>query len=200
MTPARVIFVRHAEPEEAIRGRVYGSLDVELSPEGRAHSGRLAESLAREPIAAVYTSPLRRARDTAAPLAAALGLEPVAVDDLSELDFGELEGLTVDEVAARHPAQLGWIAAPANAAFPGGESVAALHGRATRAAREIAGRHAGEIVAAFSHSVTIHAIVADALGLPLDSLFRFELSHGGISVVDWLDGSPFVRAVNAPGL
>jgi probable phosphoglycerate mutase len=200
VSAARLILVRHAEPDAAMRDRVFGRLDVPLSPEGRARAERVAETLAAEPIAAVYSSPLRRAAETAAPLARSLGLEPVVVDDLREIDFGELEGLTVAEIGERYPAQLGWMVAPSHAAFPGGESVAAVRERATRAARELAARHAGETAAVFSHSVAIRTIVADVLESAPDALFRFELAHGGISVVEWHDGVPYVRVVNAPRL
>jgi broad specificity phosphatase PhoE len=197
---ARLLLVRHAEVDETMRDRVFGRLDVELSDAGRERAERLAGTLAAQPVAALYSSPLRRALATAAPLARALGLEPVPVDDLRELDFGDLEGLTVAEIAERFPAEHSWMAAPAAVAFPGGESVAALQERSVRAVRAIAERHAGETVAVFAHAVVIRAVLADALAMPLDALFRLDVSHGGISVVEWHDGRPFVRIVNAPRL
>ena len=200
MSGARLIFVRHAEPDEELRGRIYGSLDPGLSERGRAHADALAGDLAREPIAAVYTSPLQRARATAAPLAAQLGLEAVVEPDLRELDFGELEGLTIAEAAERYPVESGWMLAPGDAVFPGGETVAALRARATGAARTVAERHADGTVAVFTHAVTIRAILADALAMPPDAMFRLDQSYGGISVVEWFDGNPFVRVVNAARL
>jgi alpha-ribazole phosphatase/probable phosphoglycerate mutase len=197
MTGAPVIFVRHAEPQDEMRGRVYGRIDVELSARGRRHAEEIAATLVTEPIVAVYSSPLRRAVATARPLARALGLEPIVVADLREIDFGELEGLTVDEAAERYPAEAQWMNAPAGASFPGGESVASLGERAVRAAREIAVRHEGETVAVFSHAVVIRAIVADALAMPLDAMFRLDQSYGGVTIIEWFDGQPFVRMVNA---
>jgi broad specificity phosphatase PhoE len=198
--PARLLLIRHAEVDEAMRERVFGRLDVELSDAGRGRADRLVHALASESIADVYSSPLRRALDTAAPLCGARGLEPVVVDDLRELDFGDLEGLTLPEIAARFPEVVAWATAPAAVAFPGGESVAALQERAVRAVRGIAGRHAGETAAVFAHAVVIRAVLADALAMPLDALFRLDPSHGGISVVEWHDGRPLVRTVNAPRL
>jgi broad specificity phosphatase PhoE len=200
VSAARLILVRHAEPEERMRDRVYGRLDPELSAAGRAHAERLAAELAREPIAAICSSPLRRAIATARPLARALGLEPVLVDGLRELDFGELEGLTVAEVAERYPLQLGWTAAPAAAAFPGGETVAELRARALDGAAAIARAHDGETVAVFAHAVPIRAILADALAMPPDALFRIEQRYGAINVVEYHDGAPFVRLVNGSRL
>jgi broad specificity phosphatase PhoE len=196
----RAIFVRHAEPDERVRGCAYGRLDVPLSPAGRAHAEVLASILAPQAPTAIYTSPLVRARETAQPLADALELDAVVCNDLRELDFGELEGLAIAEVVARFPAQAGWITAPAAATFPGGESVAAVRARVLAALGEIVARHADETIAIIAHSVPIRVVLADALGLDLDSLFRFDLSYGGISVVEWHDDLPFVRVVNAPRL
>jgi broad specificity phosphatase PhoE len=197
VTRARLIFVRHAEPHDEMRGRIYGRLDPELSERGREHAGALAAELAGEPIAAVYTSPQLRARATAAPLAARLGIEARLEADLREIDFGELEGLTLAEGVERYPAESRWMLAPAGAVFPGGESVAAMRKRAVASAHAIATRHDGETAAVFSHAVVIRAILADALAMPPDAMFRLDQSHGGISVVEWFDGNPFVRLVNA---
>jgi ribonuclease H / adenosylcobalamin/alpha-ribazole phosphatase len=197
MNGARLILVRHGEPHEELRDRIYGRLDPELSEQGHEHAGTIAAGLAGEPIAAVYTSPQLRARATAAPLAARLGVDARIEDDLREIDFGELEGLTLAEAVERYPVESRWMLAPASAQFPGGESVAALRERAVAAARAIAAGHEGETAAVFSHAVVIRAILADALGMPPDAMFRLDQSYCGISVVDWFDGDPFVRVVNA---
>jgi broad specificity phosphatase PhoE len=197
MNGARLILVRHAEPHGEVRGRIYGRLDPELSERGGEHAAAIATELAGEPIAAVYTSPRLRARATAAPLAARLGLQARVEDGLREIDFGELEGLTLAEAVERYPDESRWTAAPAGALFPGGESVAALRARAVTAAGSIAARHESETAAVFSHAVVIRAILADALAMSPDAMFRLDQSYGGISVVEWFDGSPFVRVVNA---
>jgi len=196
----RLVFVRHAEPDKQVRNRVYGRLDIGLSPAGTAHAEELAAQLAGEPIVRVYSSPLRRALETAAPLARALELEPVVVDDLRELDFGELEGLTVDDAVARYPVEAGWMTSPGGASFPAGESVAALRERVLAAVAAIAEGHAAETVAVFSHSLPIRVVLADALTMPVDALFRLELAYGGVSVVEWFEGRPFVGVVNAARL
>jgi broad specificity phosphatase PhoE len=195
--PTRLILIRHAEPHEDMRGRVYGRLDVELSADGQEHAIRLAGMLAGTAVAAVYTSPSLRAVATAAPLAGSLGLHTVAVDDLRELDFGDLEGLSPAEVADRYPAVVRWTDSPSAVDFPGGESVAALRARSLRAAREIVDRHDSETVAVVSHAVVIRAIVADALAMHEDALFRIDQVYGGITVIDWFGDRPLVRVVNA---
>jgi probable phosphoglycerate mutase len=120
----------------------------------------------------------------------------VVVPDLRELDFGELEGLSHSEVRARYPELLSWAVAPSGVSFPGGESVVQLHRRAVAATREIAAAHAGTTAILVSHSVTLRAILAEALGLAIDNMFRLDIPHCSISVVDWYDETPYVRCVN----
>ena len=197
--PTRLILIRHAEPHEDVHDCVYGRLDVELSAGGTEHAGRLATMLAATPIAAVYTSP-QRAIATARPLADAHGLEPTILADLRELDFGELEGMPLSEVAERFPALMSWTEAPSAVTFPGGEAVAELRARALPAIREIVGRHPSETIAVVTHAVVIRAILVDALEMPPDALFRIDQAYGGISVIDWFGSLPLVRVVNARDL
>lgn len=198
--PTRLILVRHAEPTADARSRIYGRLDVELSPAGHAHAREIAAVLAGSPIRAVYTSPQLRAVTTATPLAEALGLAPIALDTLREIDFGDLEGLALDEIGISYPELLAWTEAPAAVAFPGGESVAEVRARSLAAVRMIVERHAGETVVAVAHSVVIRSILADALGMDGDALFRIDQAFGGISVIDWFGDTPLVRLLNASGL
>jgi broad specificity phosphatase PhoE len=193
--PARLVLIRHARPVDA-GVRVFGSLDVVLGDEGFAQAGRLVEQLADESVTAVYSSPLVRALHTALPLARKLGLQPVLVPDLREIDFGELEGLGHPELEERYAAYLPWTENPAGVVFPGGESVADVQRRAVAAARQIADAHPGETAVVVSHGVTLRMVLADALRMPLDAIFRLELSHCGISVVDWFGDHALVRSVN----
>lgn len=190
------MLVRHAEPDEAVRGRCYGRLDFDLSPRGVDHADRLGRDFAGRAIAAVYSSPLRRARATADPIAAALGLDPVTCDDLAEIDCGELEGATWEEIEERHPGFLFWSSVPAGFEFPGGESYAQLAERAGRALDEIRARHSGETVVAVTHAGVLRSVLARLLLMPESEMFRLGVSYGGVTVVDWLDGTPVVRQLN----
>ena len=194
--PARLVLVRHARPADAGL-RVFGSLDVLLGADGVAQAEQLIERLADETVAAVYSSPLVRALDSALPLARKLGLEPVIVPGLREIDFGELEGLTPVELEERYPEYLPWTDDPAGVVFPDGESVADVQRRAHAAIREIVAAHPGETAVVVSHGVTLRIVLADALRMPLGALFRLELSHCGISIIDWFGERALVRSVNA---
>jgi alpha-ribazole phosphatase len=194
----RLVLVRHAETEESARGRCYGRLDVALSPHGRAQAEALADALTGQPLAAVYTSPLARALDTARPLAAVHDLVPRELDALAELDFGEVEGMIYEEIEARRPELFrAWMEDPAGVRFPGGESLGDLRARVLPALSTIRVGHEGDAVAVVAHGGVVRVVLAEALGLDDRAFFRLDQSEGGVSVVDWLDGVPLVRAANA---
>ena len=195
----RILLVRHAQPTSDARGRCYGTLDIGLSAAGRAQAQLLGRTLEQVPLAAVYTSPSRRAVDTAAPAAQAHALAPIVDERLRELDFGDFEGRTYGEIERTHPELYRqWMHTPTLVQFPGGESYTQLRARALAAIDEIRARHPGESAAVFSHGGVLRTILADCLSIPAEAIFRLDQSHGAISIVDWIDGTPFVRLLNAP--
>ena len=184
---SRLILVRHAEPVEDARGRCYGSLDVGLSPAGL----RDAEGLASLVCDVVYSSPRIRAIDTARAIATDVQID----DDLRELDFGELEGRTYDEIAASEPELYrAWMERPTTVTFPAGESFAILKKRALAALDRIRAAHDCAVVV--THGGVIRAALAEWLSMPDEAIFRLDQRYCGITIVDWLDGTPIVRVVN----
>jgi broad specificity phosphatase PhoE len=157
-------------------------------------TAELAHALAAVELAAVYTSPLARAAETAQAVAARHGLTPCLVPGLREIDFGEVDGLQFEEYPAELRAAL--LDKPATVRFPGGESYEELRARVVTALGDIVFRHAGETVAAISHAGAIRAALATWLGVPAEASFRIDQSLAGVNVVDWIDGAPFVRLVN----
>jgi alpha-ribazole phosphatase len=189
----RLLLIRHAEPEDDARGRCYGRLDIGLSPTGFANAERLAGSLRDVRLQKVYVSPRRRAIQTAA----ALGGSPSIDDRLRELDFGELEGRTYDEIEHEQPAFFRrWMETPTCVRFPGGESYGELRERVAAAVDDALAAHLGRTVALVSHGGVIRAALAVALGLPDHRAFALDVGYARISVVDWFDGTPVVRLVN----
>ena len=183
----RLILVRHAEPADDMRGRCYGSLDVGLSSAG----ARTAQRLAGLECDAVYSSPRIRALDTARAITTDVHVD----DDLRELDFGTFEGRTYDEIAASEPELYrAWMERPTTVTFPGGESFALLKERALAALDRIRAAH--DIAVVVTHGGIIRAALAEWLSMPDAAIFRIDQSYCGISVVEWLDGVPIVRAVN----
>ena len=194
---SRLILVRHAEPEEDARGRCYGSLDVGLSAAGREHAERLAAALAGLGPVAVHTSPRRRARETAEPIGAACGLEPVVDRDLREIDFGDFEGRTYEEIERSEPELFRvWMETPTLVCFPGGESYADLKARAARAIERARAAHPGGPVVVVSHGGPIRAALAAWLDLPDEAIFRLDQRYCGITLVDFLGEVPLIRLVN----
>ena len=192
----RLLLIRHAAPAEDARGRCYGRLDVGLSPAGLAAAKHLAESLAEVGLDAVYVSPSIRAVQTAA----ALGPSHEVDERLRELDFGELEGRTYDEIERERPELFRqWMETPSLVRFPGGESYADLRERVAAAIADVVAANDGRTVALVSHGGVIRAALALALGLSDDRAFALDVGCARVSVVDWFDETAVVRLVNGVG-
>lgn len=159
-----------------------------------AQASTLADRLADLAPAAVYTSPLVRAVETAVAVADRHGLTPVEVDDLREIDFGDAHGLAFDEL----PPELrdGLLREPANVRFPGGETYAELQQRVCSALDRIVAAHPEVAVVVVSHAGSIRAALARWLSIPGDASFRIDQRHASVNIVDWHDGVPLVRLVN----
>jgi broad specificity phosphatase PhoE len=181
----RFFLVRHGEASGNRELRYLGASDVALTDRGREQARRLAQALRRFPLAALYTSPLVRAKETAQAIAVETGLGVQVHADLREGDFGAWELLTRAEVLARDARHLAAWEAGAAIAPPQGESLADIRGRVVACARALALRHAGETVALVSHVGPIKALVCAALGLPPAGAMRLWLDPASISIVDW---------------
>jgi alpha-ribazole phosphatase/probable phosphoglycerate mutase len=193
----RFWLIRHGEPAEEMRQRCYGSLDVGLSETGRAQMAQVAEDLRAEPIAAIYSSPLSRALESARIFAAVHGCAVEVVADLRELDFGDLEGLAYDEIAARYPDfYREWMARPTEVRFPNGESFSEMQGRVLRAFDAIQQMQQRQTVAIVSHGGVNRILLAWALQIPNDCLFRLAQDYAAASLVVIVDDLPSVQLMN----
>ena len=200
--PTSTVLVRHGETEHT-RAKLFsgaGGADpglTELGKEQARAAGRLLAAAGHE-VAAVVTSPLLRTRETAALVAAAVGLTDVDVDeDLRETAFGDWDGYTFAEVAARWPRELeAWLSSTA-VAPPFGESFDAVQARVTAARDRIAEAYAGRTVLLVTHVTPIKALVRLALDAPAHVLFRMELSPASTTTVHWWsDGVASLRSFN----
>lgn len=160
----------------------------------RRQAESLAAALAHLPLAAVYTSTLPRALETAWALAAAHDLVPVEVAELREIDLGDVEGVAFDDF----PAELrrGLLEQPLEVRFPGGETYEELRRRTTDALDRILVAHPSDAVAVVSHAGAIRAALATWLGMADEALFRIDQRFASVNVVDWIEGVPLVRLVN----
>jgi broad specificity phosphatase PhoE len=182
----RLILVRHGETSSNKARLALGRADIELNEHGRWQAQRLAASLKHEPIAAIYSSPLKRALATAEPIASSHGLEVQVDDGLIEMDIGEMEGLTFQQMRERHPQFLqAWLGdRAAHEAMPGGECLLDVQERAWQAIERIRERHEQRTVAAVTHNFVILTLICRVLGLELADFRRLRHSLAAKSVLE----------------
>jgi broad specificity phosphatase PhoE len=191
--PKRIYLIRHGETEGSISGRFLGSTDLPLTARGSSQVRRLANLLpARLLVPGAPTwcvaSPLLRAQQTAEAVAGRAGL-PVSTDvDLREMDFGDWEGLTAEEIETRSPGALDQWASPGDGtAFPGGESLGQFDERIARARNRIVERQS-ETVLVFAHGGVVRALVCGLLGLGRESFWLFDVQPASVVRVDLFEG------------
>lgn len=161
----RLYLIRHGATQLTAEDRFSGAANVYLSEEGRAQAERLAQRLADDNIAAVYTSPLDRTMETAVILARPHGLDSIARDGLREISHGHWEGMARKEVEARFPDEyISWETDPFTFAPEGGESGISVLARALPVIREIVVAHRDKNVVVVSHKATIRLVLSSLLG------------------------------------
>ena len=195
-----VLLVRHGRTPttgSVLPGRAPGlSLADEGREQARAAAARLAELGG---ITAVYASPLERTRETAAPIAEALGVEVTSEPGLLECEFGGWTGRELKELF-KLPEWRQVQSSPSTFRFPDGESFGEMQLRITSTLAGLAERHPGGKVVAVSHADPIKAAVAAAVGTHLDLFQRIVISPCSISAIQYpRHGSPLVLAVNSTG-
>jgi probable phosphomutase (TIGR03848 family) len=190
-----LFLVRHAAHDllgRVLTGRMEG---VGLSAEGRVQAALLVERLAGESIAALYTSPLERTRETAAAIAARLPLQPVVLDGVVEVDYGDWSGTSFEDLA-NDPRWSAWNASKSTLRPPGGESLIEVQCRAIGALEQVCAAHPDAAVAVISHGDVIKAALAHYLGLPLEGIARFEVSPASVSIAAVGPWGAKVHAIN----
>jgi 2,3-bisphosphoglycerate-dependent phosphoglycerate mutase len=177
-----LVIARHGETDWNRVRRFQGHADPPLNELGRRQAQRLAEALADAPLAAVYSSDLRRAAETAAIVAAARGLRAEARRDLREIDVGEWSGLTFGEIERRYPDGVRRHRAGGDG-WERGERHSAMQERVVDAARGIAAEHPGEQVLLVIHGGTMRALAAAAEGIDFAEFRRTRPGFDNGSVV-----------------
>ncbi|HEX3333976.1 MAG TPA: histidine phosphatase family protein [Acidimicrobiales bacterium] len=195
-----MLLVRHGSTPttgKKLPGRAPG---LHLSEKGQAQAAAAADRIAALPKApsAVYASPLERTRETAAPIARALGLRVRNAPDLIEVDVGEWTEKSLKRVS-RSPEWSLVHRWPSGFRFPGGESFGEMSVRAMETVLALVAEHPGETIVAVSHADTIKAVVSAAAGMPLDLMQRLVVSPCSISAILFTPGGPIVLCVNSTG-
>jgi broad specificity phosphatase PhoE len=185
--PTTLVLVRHGETDWNRERRFQGHADTPLNDVGRRQAVELAKTLRDERLTAVYTSPLRRASETARIVASALGLDAWELDALREIDVGDWQGLTVDEIKTRFPerADVAW-----RSGWQNGETHEELAARVVPSLLGLERLHPDERVLGVTHAGPIRAALMAGSGLspeqlraqigPLENCvtFRFTIEHG----------------------
>ena len=178
----RLILVRHGQTESNRLGRIQGVNKAPLTREGHRQAEAAAHALSSDTPFALYSSPLRRAMQTAQAIGVVADTSPVEVKELVEMDVGEFEGLSGGKLRERFPEVMrGWDTDPASTVMPGGESLYDVRERAWPAVESLAERHESEIVVAVTHNFTIHAIICTALDMPLNNFRKLRIDLGAIT-------------------
>jgi broad specificity phosphatase PhoE len=190
------LLARHGSHDWLARGVPGRLAGVGLNDDGQRQARELVDRLRPRRVQLVYSSPQQRARETAAPAAAALGL-PVHIDDsFDEIDFGEWTGRSFDELRQQGQRWQDWCERKSIAGAPGGEAFVEVQRRAMAGVEHLRRVHPSETVLLVSHGDVIKAVLAGFLGLPLDHVERFDIDPASLSVIDTGEDWFKVRQVN----
>ncbi|MEP6720009.1 MAG: histidine phosphatase family protein [Variovorax sp.] len=200
MDVTRLIAVRHGETAWNVDTRIQGQLDIPLNATGEWQAGRLGEALRDEPMAAIYSSDLRRAWQTAEAIAAPQGLAVLPDAGLRERGFGRFEGLTFARIDAELPEQARlWRTRDPDFSPSGGESLLVFRDRVARTVDAIAARHPGELVGIVAHGGVMDVLYRAATRQELQAPRTWQLGNAainrllwtpeGLSLVGWSDTS-----------
>lgn len=199
MDKTTFILVRHGQTEWNQIERFRGRADVPLNETGQAQAAAAGKHIAAEwQPSAIYASPLSRALETAQAIAVHFKLPVLTHPGLEDIDYGEWQGLTMEEASQRWEFELAaWHTAPQNVHIPGGESLAGVRQRAMEMVSELASRHSGETVVLVGHTVVNRLILLGLLGLGDERFWGlrqepcainvFECEAGGFTLVSMND-------------
>jgi broad specificity phosphatase PhoE len=187
--PPGLWLVRHGETEWSASGRHTSRTDVPLTAAGQVQARSLCAALGDVPFQLVLSSPRERARDTAE----LAGFRPEIDGDLAEWDYGDLEGLTIDQIRARYPSWTIW-AGP----WPGGETPPEVVARVDRVVQRVLGLAGGARALVFAHGHVLRVLAARWLRLPGTEGRLFVLGTATVSELGWEHGLPAVQRWNMP--
>jgi broad specificity phosphatase PhoE len=191
-------FLRHGATTWNVEGRICGSTDVPLSELGRRQAELLARRLQPVPVEALYTSPLRRALDTALLIGGLVARSPLVDARLAELNYGEWEGTTFAEIERAAPGLYhAWEENPADLAPPGGETGVHLVERAAPFLAEVARRHACGNVVVVCHKTVCRLLACHIMGAPLaEYRRRIPMDNAALNIFEAQDGRWRVLTLN----
>jgi probable phosphomutase (TIGR03848 family) len=193
-----LLLVRHGHTDAAGKRLTGWASGIHLNELGRREAAALPERLDGVPVRAIYSSPLERCRETAAPLAKARGLPVRIRRRLIEVDYGDWTGRPIAQLR-RTKLWRQVMLGPSGTRFPGGESLLEVQARAADEVRAIAEEHGGGVVVVVSHADVIRLVVAHFAGMHADHLHRLVIDTASITAVALSNGVPRIVKVNDTG-
>jgi len=192
---SRLLLVRHGFvglKEERFLGRT----DIPLSEEGIKQAEQLRDRLALEKIDAVYTSTLRRARQTAKIIAAGHKVKITPCEELCECDFGDIEGLTFEEIKQKYPALAEELVQRKTGSFPGGETIEQLNKRIKTFLKRLKKHKSGETLLIVAHGGPLRLIICNLLGLGIKHWVQIRIDRASLSIVETYPGTAILNLLN----
>jgi probable phosphomutase (TIGR03848 family) len=193
-----LLLIRHGHTDTAGKRLTGWNRGIHLNEHGRAQADELVERLDGVPVTAIYSSPLERCRETAAPFAKERGLAVRTRRGLLEVDYGEWSGRSLSQLR-RTTLWKVVQQTPSAMVFPGGESLLGVQSRAVAELDAIAAEHPKATVAIFTHADVVRLALAHYAGMHLDLLQRLVVDPASISVVSTGGGVPRLVKVNETG-
>lgn len=194
----RIYFVRHGETTYSQTGGFCGAIDPELTPAGSQMAEQFAATYAKLPWNAVYVSPMKRTIATAKPLCDAVGIEMQLHDGLREINYGDWEGKTVEEVKKDYEEDyINWLTEPAwNAPTNGGETSVEIASRSSLVIAEIQEKYKSGNVLVVSHKATIRIVLCSLLGIDLGRYrYRIGALAASVSIVKFDVRGPLLEVL-----
>jgi broad specificity phosphatase PhoE len=192
-----LIIIRHGRTEWNREERFRGRADIALDEVGKKQAEATAGRVAEWQVNAIYSSPLRRAMETAQTLARSSGLEVRALPDIIDIDYGQWQGLLPEEAEAKDGGLYKkWLRNPHQVKFPGGESLAEVRDRAAAAIDKLIAQHDKETIALVSHKVVCQVMVLSLLGLELSHFWDVVQDVCAVNYFEVRGGIPSALLIN----
>ena len=193
-----ILLIRHGETDFNKELRYQGHMDVDLNETGYMQAQKISERLSTQPIDVVYSSDLKRAKYAAEVIAAPHQLELNTSRGLREIDFGDWEGLTYDDLRRDYPDLIKkWYDNPVSVRPPGGEMLSEFKQRVVDCLQGVIKNCEEEKIAIIAHGGTIRVWLAHLLEIPLNKNWRIEIHNTGLSIIKLYEDYPVIKLLNS---
>ncbi|MBS4539944.1 histidine phosphatase family protein [Clostridium sp. D2Q-11] len=193
----RLYIIRHGESKWNELGRVQGQKDIELTEKGQLQALKVANKLKNTDFEYIYSSDLNRAYNTAKIISDKLSTELIQIEDLREINFGDWQGLTLEEIEKKNNKDYyTWRNTPHNLTIPKGESLIKVQERAMGFINKLHEKHKGKNILLVSHGVVIKVILLGLLDLDLSNYRKLSISNCGLTIVEFINNKPQIKCMN----